>query len=129
MKRLTRSVVFLLVSILLVFTGAGCSSLALHPTPTAAPSPTPALPPADEIAFAFFQGWEQQDYEAMYSLLSPSAQERISEDQFIATYVQVAEEAGLLGVKPQVLAAYQPDAHAEVSFSVNFQTEIKLGKI
>jgi penicillin-binding protein 2 len=122
MKAVARSGMRLLVLALLATVGSGCSFLAPRPTPTMMPSPTPSLPPADEVAFAFLQAWERGDYPAMYSLLSPTAQERISEDAFTSTYLQFAEEATLLGVKPQMLAAYQPGTQAEVSFAVQFQT-------
>jgi penicillin-binding protein 2 len=74
------------------------------------------------VAFAYLQAWERGDYAAMYSLLSPTAQEQNSEDEFAAAHLQVAEEATLLGVKTQILAAYQPDTYAEVSFSAEFHT-------
>jgi hypothetical protein len=112
----------LLVLALLVSTSAGCGFAVLDPTPTTVPSPTPDLPPADEVAFAFLQAWERGDYAAMYSLLSKTAQEQVSEDEFTAYYLQVAEEATLLGITSQILAAYQPDTQAQVSFEVGFKT-------
>jgi penicillin-binding protein 2 len=60
----------------------------------------------------------------MYSLLSPTAQEQVPEDEFTATYLQIAEEATLLGVETQILAAYQPDTYSEVSFQVLFRTAL-----
>jgi penicillin-binding protein 2 len=119
MKRLTRSAIFLLVLAL-----AGCAFPALRPSPTPAPSPTPHLPPADETAFAFMQAWKQGDYQAMYDLLSLASQEAYSEDQFTATYRQVANEATILSVVPRILAAYQPDTNAEVTFATTFQTAL-----
>ena len=124
MRRLVRSSVILLLLAVLIPVGAGCGLPMLRPTPTVAPSPTVDLPPADEAAFAFLQAWEQGDYAAMYSLLSPTAQEQVPEDVFTASYLQVAEEATLLGINPQVMAAYQPDTYAEVSFAVTFQTAL-----
>ena len=124
MKALHRAGMFLLVPILLVAVASGCSSPLLRPTPTAEPVPTPDLPPSDEAAFAFLQAWERGDHAAMYSLLSPTAQEQVAEDLFIETYLQVAEEATLLGVETQVLAAYQPDTYAEVTFAVTFRTAL-----
>jgi len=111
----------LLALILLVPLGAGCG-LAANPTPTALPSPTPVLPPADEVAFAFLQAWERSDHPAMYGLLSTGAQAQVSEDEFTATYLQVAGEATLLGISSQILTSYQPDTQAQVSFEVAFET-------
>jgi penicillin-binding protein 2 len=124
MQRLAWSSALLLVLAVLVLFGASCGFPVQRPTATPVPLPTLDLPPADEAAFAFLQAWERSDYAAMYSLLSPTAQEQVPEDAFTATYLQVAEEATLLGIKPQVLAAYQPDTYAEVSFAVTFQTAL-----
>jgi penicillin-binding protein 2 len=124
MKGSARSAVLVSALAVLVLLGTGCGTAALRPTPTAIPSPTPNLPPADEVAFAFLQAWEGEDYAAMYSLLSPTTQQQVPEDSFTATYLQVAEEATLLRVTSQILAAFQPDIHAQVSFSSLFQTAL-----
>ncbi len=115
-------VIVLLVLTLLAPLGTGCGSTELDPTPTVQPSPTPDLPPADEVAFAFLQAWEQSDYAAMYSLLSQASLEETSEEEFTTTYIQVTEEATLLGVRTQILASYQPSTQAQISFGVVFRT-------
>jgi penicillin-binding protein 2 len=124
MKGLARRGVVVWTLTVLVLLGAGCGTAAPRSTPTATPSPTAELPPADEIAFAFLQAWEGTDYAAMYSLLSQSSQEQIPEDLFTAAYLQFAEEATLLRVTAQILAAFQPDDHAQVSFASLFQTAL-----
>lgn len=117
-----RPLVALLALALLVPVATGCGFSALDPTPTTQPSPTPVLPPADEVAFAFLQAWERSDYEAMYSLLSRAAQAEVAEEEFTNTYLEVSDEATLLGVTTQILGSYQPDTQAEVSFEVAFET-------
>ncbi len=103
---------------------AGCDLPPVRPTPSPAPTPTPSLPPADEVAFAFLQAWQRDDYPAMYSLLSPTAQETYSETLFADLYRQVVAEATIWRVEPRILAAYQPDLHAEVAFAVTFHTAL-----
>lgn len=124
MKNPTRLGILVLALGLLVGVAAGCASATGTPVPTAVPPPTIELPPADEAAFAYLQAWERGDYAAMYSLLSPTAQEQVREDEFTATHLEIAEEATLLGVKTQILAALQPDTYAEVSFSAAFRTAL-----
>jgi len=119
---LASPVALFLVLTLLVPWLAGCGLTSAEPTPTVVPSPTPVLPPADEVAFAFLQAWERSDYAAMYSLLSPASLAEVSEDDFTTSYAQVAREATLVSVLPQILAAFQPDTQAQVSFEVVFQT-------
>jgi NTF2-like N-terminal transpeptidase domain/Penicillin-binding Protein dimerisation domain len=102
-----------------VLTVAGCG-LGAGPTVTPVPTPTPNLLPADEVAFAFLQAWESSDYPVMYSLLSPAAQLKYGEEQFTITYQQVVDEAVLLNITPNIQAAYQSGAHADISFNTSF---------
>jgi penicillin-binding protein 2 len=92
------------------------------PTSTLPPAPTVDLPPADAAAYAFLQAWENNDFLAMYSILSPSAQDAYSEDDFLAIYDEIIDEATIISVSPHILAAYQPDTHADVTFAVTFRT-------
>ncbi len=124
MKGLARSGVLVSMLAVLVLLGTGCGTVALRPSPTVRPSPTANLPPADEVAFAFLQAWEGEEYAAMYSLLSPTSQGQVPEDAFTGAYVQVVEEATLLRVTSQILAAFQSDTQAQVSFSSLFQTAL-----
>ncbi len=124
MKNPPRSVMLACVLALLLLVMESCGFATPSPMPTAVPSPTVQLPPADEAAFAYLQAWERGDYAAMYSLLSPTAQEQVPEDEFTALHQRIAEEATLLSVSTQIQAAYQPDTYAEVSFSAAFQTAL-----
>jgi penicillin-binding protein 2 len=124
MKCPARLVVSLILVVLLLPIVVGCDSPLSQATPTIPPSPTPDLPPADEVAFAFLQAWEREDHLAMYSLLSPLSQETYTEDEFISIYRQVADEATILSVAPRILTAFQPDMHAEVAFAITFQTAL-----
>ena len=117
MKRAASSGLMVCLATCLSLALAGCT---LGPAAT----PTPNLPPADEVAFAFLQAWERSDYPVMYSLLSPAAQQKYGEDQFTATYRQVAGEAALLSVAPQIQAAYQSGDHAEISFATGFTSAL-----
>ncbi|MCL7453673.1 MAG: penicillin-binding protein 2 [Anaerolineae bacterium] len=107
---------------LLTILMSGCGVAMFQPTPTVEPSPTPNLPPADEVGFAFLQAWERGDYPAMYSLLSPAAQQQYTEEEFTSTYQGVVYEATILRVTPAIQASYQPGPRAEVTFGVDFRT-------
>jgi penicillin-binding protein 2 len=130
MKLFPRWAIVIVNLAVLASLAVGCAEVPASPTATTAPTvqtaptATPDLPPADEKAYAFLQAWERGDYAAMYSLLSWTSQTKISEQEFSASYQQVAEEATLLGVRTRILGAYQPQARAEVSFSVTFQTSL-----
>ena len=106
----------------------GCGTTTPLPTDTVVvqdvpnPTPTPDLPLVDDTAYAFLQAWEEGDYDVMYALLSPAAQARYSREAFAHPYQQATLQAEFVSVKPRILAAYQPDARAEVTFAVQFQT-------
>jgi penicillin-binding protein 2 len=108
----------------LIVAVASCGVPSAEPTPTTPPTPTPDLPPSDEVAFAFLQAWEREDYAAMYSLLSPTAQAAYPEQEFAETYRGVVQEATILRVKTNILAAFQPGTRAEVTFLATFQTAL-----
>ena len=124
MKRRRTSLLLWVVLVLAGLVVASCGLPSAEPTATVPPTPTPDLPPSDEVAFAFLQAWEREDYAAMYSLLSPTAQMAYPEQQFVTTYNQVVEEATILRVKTRILAAYQPGVDAEVTFLSTFQTAL-----
>ena len=113
-----------LLLVLVAVSISGCGLAMFEPTPTVEPSPTPDLPPADEVAFAFLQAWERVDYAAMYSLLSPAALDKYTEEEFAATYEGVVQEATILKVSPAIQAAYQPGPNAEVTFRVDFRSAL-----
>jgi len=112
----------LLPIVALLLLATGCQVPLLEPTPTVAPSPTPSLPPADEVAFEFLDAWARYDLLAMYGLLSLASQERYTQEEFVAAYDGVVRQATVLAVVPQILAAYQPGTQAEVTFSATFRT-------
>jgi penicillin-binding protein 2 len=117
-----RSLLLILIALLLL--SVGCQVPLGEPTVATTPSPTPDLPPADEVAFEFLQSWARNDFLAMYDLLSPASQDRYTEEEFVAAYEQAMRQTSLLKVTPQILAAFQPGSQAEVTYSVAFHTAL-----
>jgi penicillin-binding protein 2 len=116
------SSLFLVIALLLI-TATGCQ-VSLPPADALVPTPTPALPPADDVALAFLEAWKSGDYAAMWRLLSPAAQQQYDEDRFTTIYREVADEALLLSVAPRILAVYQPGSRAEVSMATDFYSAV-----
>ncbi len=127
MKLATRLTLLALAIMLPLATGCSFTSDLPLPVeiapPTLSPAPSPSLSPADDVALAFLQAWERDDYPTMYSLLSPDSQSAYPEALFRSTYHQVTQEATIATKSTRILAAYQPDTHAQVSFAVDFQTD------
>jgi penicillin-binding protein 2 len=121
-----RAVCWLGLCCLLVLTA--CQPVASNPTATAEPTDTPQPrfegPLPDEVGYGFLQAWAQGDYGAMYALLSPAAQASTSQERFVLTYSQIAEEASLVRVEPQILSALQEGQTAQVRFVTAFESSL-----
>ncbi len=87
------------------------------PTPAVTPTPTP-LPQPDSVAQAFFSAFEKTDTGAMYALLTPDSQQRISVTDFDAVYRHVLNQTTTLNlsVVPEAISTQADRAQA------NFRT-------
>ncbi|HFB52401.1 MAG TPA: hypothetical protein ENJ48_01785 [Anaerolineae bacterium] len=87
------------------------------PTPEFTPTPTP-LPQPDSVAQAYFSALEKTDTGAMYALLTPDSQQRISAVDFDATYRHVLNQTTTLSlsVTPETISVQADRAQA------NFRT-------
>jgi penicillin-binding protein 2 len=107
------------VTVVLIFLVAACSA----PEPPATPVPTQPLPTAtpvpkraEDTAIAFFAAWQQNQFSAMYDLLSADAQASISRDAFVRRYTNIHDGIGELKLSVQTNGpATQPD---QIPFSV-----------
>lgn len=109
-----------LALILALFFVAACSA---SPSITLTPAPTPTpITFAEDTARAFLKAWAENDYNAMYSLLSPSRKETISADQFNARYKNITTEATIKSIQPVFVSAHEEGNEAEVKFTVTFET-------
>lgn len=96
-----------LLLLALFLTGCGGAGSAADSTPTLAVTPTlPApvvnttqAPDTEAAARAFLEAWENEDYSAMYSMLTKVSQDAITAEQFEAKYREIAAEAALSGVR------------------------------
>jgi penicillin-binding protein 2 len=116
-----RRFVPLLLLLIPLLSLAGCqeplSLLGERPTPTATP-----LPPAETVAVAFLQAWEQGDYETMYSLLTPPAQDRTNRSDFEQNYRQAQEEATVTSIRASLNSLLQDGPRAEAAFHQVWET-------
>jgi penicillin-binding protein 2 len=120
------------ISLALVFLVA-CTSGAVS-TQTAVPSSPTPLPPPDidttsapdptGVAQAYLDAWQAEDYERMYSMLSPLSQEAISFEDFESLYRNVAADAALQKVDYEILSALTNPAHAQVNYRVNLDSAL-----
>lgn len=122
---------------MLKFTGAAALSLALAacdtaaPTPTAPastaaplPSPTPAPQPADVTARIFLEAWGKNNFAAMYATLAPATQTQISQDDFVARYTNIVQEATITKITPTLTNIVQEGNTATAQFHVKYDTAL-----
>jgi penicillin-binding protein 2 len=104
---------------------SGCSSELVtgKPTATPLPSPTPTpLPRADAVAQAYLDAWGTGNYGAMYQLLTPDSQFRLSQDQFERYYTVALNEATAKTVETQLQSLLHTGQEATVTFHTNWHT-------
>lgn len=115
-----------LLLLALFLAGCGGASSAADSTPSLAVTPTlpgPGVnttqaPDTEAAARAFLEAWENEDYSAMYSMLTKVSQDAITAEQFEAKYREIAAEAALSGVKTQILSSLTQTRAAQVSYRV-----------
>ena len=85
------------------------SAEALSQTPIVAPTSTqlPAPPGSETVGVTFCVRGEQGDYAMMYDQLSQRSRALVDFDTFVATYTDALEEARIVSLRAQPLAAEQ----------------------
>jgi penicillin-binding protein 2 len=103
----------------------GCeASFGNRGTPTPENSQLPPLPTVE----AFLQAWGDSDYGAMYELLSPSAQEEISKDDFAWFHQSIMEEAKATSHELKMGALVEGEGVAQADFTLTLHT-VLLGTV
>ncbi len=121
MRRL--NLVFALGTLFLLTVGCeGPAILRNRPTPE-----TTLLPPLPTVE-AFFRAWEEEDYEAMYGLLSSSGREAMTEEEFVWFHKSIMEEATVQSHDLEVGNLEEEAERADVDFTFSLDT-ILLGSL
>lgn len=107
----------------------GCSSdLALfraEPTSTPLPTPTPTpLPSADAIVQAYLDAWRSGNYEAMYYLLTPESQMRLSQADFYNHYHRAQTTATVQQIETRLQSLLHDGPQAAATFGSVWQTSL-----
>ncbi len=122
---------FLLILILFTLI-AGCSKSTPDSTLPSGGTPTPGLAPpevqttqapdVEEAAIEFLESWKTKDYEAMYSMLNPSSQEAITEEEFSQIYHDVTVELAMESLEYVILSSFVDPSQAQVAVSINYNS-------
>jgi len=122
---------FILILILFALI-AGCSKSTPESTLPAGETSTPALAPpevqttqapdVEEAALQYLEYWKTNDYLAMYSMLSQSSQETISEEEFSQIYHDLAVELAMESLDYAILSSFVDPSQAQVAVSINYNS-------
>jgi penicillin-binding protein 2 len=97
------------------------------PTNTPAPTPTPVDTQAPrKVAEAWVGLWSTGDYKSMYDLLSADTQKKVSQQDFIQRYTDIAKEAGLTKISAKLTG--EPDLQGQAPIHVTMESGL-VGKI
>jgi len=123
-----RTLIFLLV--LLV----GCNKSNPEATQTGEFTPTPGLatpvvqttqtPDVETTAVDYLNSWKDSNFQAMYELLNPVSQARISEEEFSQLYHDFAVELALESLDYRILSSFIDPAQAQVAVSVDYYSRL-----
>jgi penicillin-binding protein 2 len=114
------------------FFAVSCKGQPPTATPTVTPTPLPPTPtlgkvsvevtPApdpDLVADTYLAAWKQEDYPAMYNLLTRLSRDAITQEDFTKRYRETIVEAAASSVDTKILAAFVKSPYsAEVSYQV-----------
>jgi penicillin-binding protein 2 len=114
----------------------GCSYLSgrdsVTPTgPITLPIPqvfTTHIPPVDEAARTFLNGWKSGDYSIMYTKLSSNSQKAITPEKFLEYYDNVANEAAVIGIDYEIIQNSVIENNANITYHVIIRSAI-IGEI
>ena len=76
----------------------------------------------ETAAKAYLDAWQREDYDSMYSLLTPLSQDAISKDEFLKHYRGVAAEAALSSIDYEVLSSLVKPESAQVNYQVTLHS-------
>jgi len=107
---------------------AGPTSLPTQPvTPSLAPASVGVtkVPSPDTAARRFLDAWKNENYPAMYQMLTSLSKDAISEEEFIQHYRGIAAEVALTEVEYSILSALVSSPQsAQVSYRVTLRSAL-----
>lgn len=91
--------------------------------------PTPQInissaPDVEQAARAYLDAWNAGNYPAMYTMLDAESRSRISEEDFVARYADVATQANLFRVDYEILQALTNPQTAQVGYRVTLNSAV-----
>ncbi len=109
----------LIVALITTILVAGCEGpLNARQTPTGGVSVLPPLPTAE----TYLAAWESEDYAAMYQLLSSTAQQEMTEEEFAWVHQSIMEEATVTSFELELVNLVEGDGEAQADFSLTLHT-------
>lgn len=126
-SKIPRRVFLKSLGVLLVASGCSSELISFTTEPTATPLPTPSptpLPRADAVVQAYLDAWRGEDYSAMYHLLTPASQIRLSREAFESRYARALSTATVKQVDTQLQSLLHDNGQAAATFSSMWQTSL-----
>lgn len=94
----------------------------VSPTLAQAGVRTTSVPDVKERARSYLDAWKNEDYTAMYQMLTQVSQEAVTEEEFTSQYRSVAAEAGMDSLDYEILSALTNPDTSQVSYRVKLSS-------
>ncbi|MEN4099590.1 MAG: NTF2-like N-terminal transpeptidase domain-containing protein, partial [Anaerolineaceae bacterium] len=120
--------------LVVVYLLSACQPAAVGAPPEALPTatvelPTPRVhltraPDVRGAVEAFLAAWKEEDFQAMYDMLSSNSRAAVSADDFIARYTDVTQNLTLKTIEYEVINVGATPGEAKASYRVDFDTHL-----
>lgn len=116
----------LLLFFSLLLSGCGLAGGAgTEATPPTLPAPTVRTlqaPDPEDTAREFLDAWQDEEYAAMYALLTPLTQDGLTQEQFISRYREIGQLAAITGIRYQLVSSLLNPNSAQVRYRVTLES-------
>lgn len=85
---------------------------------------TTHTPGVSEAASAFLESWQKDDYERMYSALTPISKDATSSEDFSKLYKEITINLTLQNFEFEILSSLTTPGSAQVAYKVTFHTSL-----
>ncbi|MGD2026550.1 MAG: penicillin-binding transpeptidase domain-containing protein [Anaerolineales bacterium] len=83
-----------------------------------------SVPDPSAAAREYLNAWDNGDYETMYNMLTTLSRDAVSFEEFNQRYLEVEQQAVLVGVDHEIQQVLTNPAHAEVGYQVVLQSSL-----
>ena len=119
--KILRNVLFVLTMLSLLLAACGAKPPAELPTPQLKVT---QAPPVDQNAEEFLAAWQEEDYAALYAMLSGASKAQLPEEQFLAAYEEANNNLSLISLDGVIKNITTNPDSAQITYAITYTTAL-----